>query len=305
MPRFGEGLGVKISVVIPAYNAAHFLPRCLESVFAQTLSPAEVIVVDDGSKDDTAATAKKLGATVVSRANGGLSAARNTGIQRATGEWIGLLDADDRWSPEKLQAQADRVQAGTVLVYTGIRVFSDDGIRQSCPAVDPGKAVNMLRYANPITPSSVLAMRDALLQTGGFREDVRACEDWDMWVRLSRLGRFAAVTEPLTDYYVYPASMSTDPQRMLTAMEQILPSTLVSDLNGFQRWAWMRRIRAVQLYSAAVIARENGRDGEMTYMLRSLATWPSPLWEPRRFIGAAVSVRNQLRKPRNARDAGS
>ncbi|HEV2577222.1 MAG TPA: glycosyltransferase [Acidobacteriaceae bacterium] len=296
---------MKISVVIPAYNAAHFLPRCLESVFAQTLSPAEVIVVDDGSKDDTAATATKLGATVVSRPNGGLSAARNTGVQHATGEWIGLLDADDRWSPDKLRAQADCVQAGTVLVYTGIQIFSDDGVRQSCPAVDPVKAVKMLRYANPITPSSVLARRDALLQTGGFREDVRACEDWDMWVRLSRLGSFSAVTEPLTGYYVYPSSMSTDPQRMLTAMEQILPSTLVSDLSGFERWAWTRRIRAVQLYSAAVIARENGRDGEMSYMLRSLAAWPSPLWEPHRFIGAAVSARNQLRKPHDSRHATS
>jgi glycosyltransferase involved in cell wall biosynthesis len=294
---------VKISVVIPAYNAAHFLPRCLESVFAQTLSPAEVIVVDDGSKDDTAATATKLGATVVSRPNGGLSAARNTGIQHATGEWVGLLDADDRWSPEKLRAQADRVQAGTVLVYTGIRIFSDDGVRQSCPGMDPVNAVKMLRYANPITPSSVLAKRDALLQTGGFREDVRACEDWDMWVRLSRLGSFAAVTESLTDYYVYPSSMSTDPQRMLTAMEQILPSTLVSDLKGLERWAWVRRIRAVQLYSAAVIARENGRDGEMAYMLRSLAAWPSPLWEPHRFIGAAVSARNHLLRPRDSRHA--
>ena len=71
--------GVRISVVIPAYNAARFLPRCLASVFAQTLKPDEVIVVDDGSTDDTAALAAALGARVISRPNGGLSAARNTG----------------------------------------------------------------------------------------------------------------------------------------------------------------------------------------------------------------------------------
>jgi hypothetical protein len=116
-----------------------------------------------------------------------------------------------------------------------------------------------------------------------------------MWVRLSQLGSFAAVEDPLTDYYVYPASMSTDPERMLTAMEQILPSTLVSDLSGLRRWAWVRRIRAVQLYSAGLIARENGRDGEMSYMLRSFAAWPSPFWKPARFLAAAVSARNQLR----------
>jgi glycosyltransferase involved in cell wall biosynthesis len=285
---------MKISVVIPAYNAAHFLPRCLNSVFAQTLQPAEVIVVDDGSTDDSADVAKKLGARVVSRLNGGLSAARNTGVHNSSSEWVALLDADDMWSPEKLRAQADRVRQDTVLVYTGIRIFGDDGVRGTSIAVDPAKARKMLRYRNPITPSSVMAKREALAQNGGFREDIRACEDWEMWMRLKRLGGFAAVPDALTDYYVYPTSMSTDPKRMLLAMEQILPTTLVEDLHGPARWAWTHRIRAVQLYSAALIARDNRLKGEIAYMLRSLAAWPSPLWEPQRLAGLAVSVRNQL-----------
>jgi glycosyltransferase involved in cell wall biosynthesis len=285
---------MKISVVIPAYNAGRFLPRCLNSVFAQTLEPAEVIVVDDGSTDDGAEIARKLGARVVSRRNGGLSAARNTGVQSASSEWVALLDADDLWAPEKLRSQADRVREDTVLVYTGIRIFGDEGVRSSAPAVDPAKARKMLRYRNPITPSSVMARREALAANGGFREDIRACEDWEMWVRLQRLGGFAAVTDTLTDYYVYPSSMSTDPKRMLVAMEQILPTTLVEDLKGPARWAWTRRIRAVQLYSAALIVRDNGLKGEIAYMLRSLAAWPSPLWEPHRFAGLAVSVRNEL-----------
>ena len=217
---------MKISVVIPAYNAAHFLPRCLKSVFAQTFRPAEVIVVDDGSTDDGANVAKKLGARVVSRPNGGLSAARNTGVQSSSSEWVALLDADDMWSPEKLGAQADRVQQDTVLVYTGIRIFGDDGVRGTSLAVDPAKVRKMLRYRNPITPSSVMAKREALARNGGFREDIRACEDWEMWMRLQRVGGFAAVSDALTDYYVYPSSMSTDPKRMLIAMEQILPTKI-------------------------------------------------------------------------------
>jgi len=285
---------MKISVVIPAYNAAHFLPRCLNSVFTQTLQPAEVIVVDDGSTDNSAEVATRLGARVVSRPNGGLSAARNTGVQSSGSEWVALLDADDMWEPEKLRAQADCVQSDTVLVYTGIRIFGDDGVRGTSPAVDPAEARKMLRYRNPITPSSVMARREALARNGGFREDIRACEDWEMWMRLERLGGFAAVPEALTDYYVYPTSMSTDPKRMLVAMEQILPTTLVEDLHGPARWIWTQRIRAVQLYSAALIARDNGLKGEIAYVLRSIAAWPSPLWEPRRFAGFAVSVRNQL-----------
>jgi glycosyltransferase involved in cell wall biosynthesis len=292
---------VNISVVIPAYNAAHFLPRCLSSVFAQTLQPAEVIVVDDGSTDNTAEIARQLGARVVSRPNGGLSAARNTGVCSASSEWVALLDADDLWSPGKLRAQSERVQSDTVLVYTGIRIFGDDGVRQICPAADPAEARRVLRYRNPITPSSVMAKRDALARDGGFREDIRACEDWDMWVRLQHLGAFAAVPEPLTDYYVYPSSMSADPQRMLDAMEQILPTTLVADLNGPSRWMWTRRIRSMQIFCAALIARDNGLQAEIRYMLQSLAAWPSPLWQPVRFSALVVSLRNRLLSPGSAR----
>lgn len=287
---------VRISVVIPAYNAAHFLRRSLQSVFAQTLKPIEVLVVDDGSTDDTAAVAAQLGATVVSRPNGGLSAARNSGIQRAVGDWVALLDADDAWSPGKLQAQAERVTDTTVLVYTGIRIVGEEGVRQVCSATDPAVARKILRYRNCITPSTVLIRRDALSRVGGFREDLRACEDWDMWVRLQKVGAFAAVHDALTDYHVYSSSMSTDPKRMLVAMEQIMSTTLVSDLHGLSRWAWSRRVRAVQLYSAALIARENHLHGETGYMLDSLATWPSPFWEPKRFAGLAVTVMKSLRQ---------
>ena len=165
---------MKISVVIPAYKAEHYLPRCLESVCQQTLQPAEVIVVDDGSPDNSGEVARKLGATVVTRPNGGLSAARNTGIQNASGDWIALLDADDLWAPEKLEAQAAIAGADTVLVYTGIAMFDDQGQRNISPAVSPSRAKEMLRYRNPITPSSVIARREALLQHGGFREYTRA-----------------------------------------------------------------------------------------------------------------------------------
>jgi len=285
---------VKISVVIPAYNAACFLPRCLKSIFAQTLKPVEVIVVDDGSTDNTAEIAAAMGARVINRTNGGLSAARNTGIQCASSEWIALLDADDMWAPEKLERQATCVGPDTVLVYTGIRYFDDSGVHEERPAIDPVTARKMLRYCNPITPSSALVRRDAVIQDGGFREDIRACEDWEMWFRLQRLGEFEAVSDPLTDYYVYPNSLSANPRKMLEALDRIIDTTLVADLLGLDRWAWRRRIRAVQLCSAGLIARDNGLKGEVRYMIQSLSAWPSPFWNPRRFAMFAVSVRNRL-----------
>jgi hypothetical protein len=119
-----------------------------------------------------------------------------------------------------------------------------------------------------------------------------------MWFRLMRIGAFEAVIEPVTDYYVYPGSMSTDPRRMLVAMEQIIPTTLVADLSGPARQIWIQRIRATQLFSAALIARDNGLPGELGYMLRSIAAWPSPFWDPKRFAGLAVSLRNKFSRRR-------
>jgi glycosyltransferase involved in cell wall biosynthesis len=285
--------GIKISVVIPAYNAERFLPRCLKSVFAQTLKPDEVIVVDDGSTDNTAALAVQLGAIVISQSNSGIAATRNIGIQKASCEWIALLDADDLWAPEKLERQVALIRSETVLVYTGIRIFDDHGIRSEKPAVDPVEVRKLLRYCNPITPSSVILRRKAFDNVGGFRKGLDACEDWGLWFRMLPQGQFEAVPEPLTDYYVYPNSLSTNPEKMLHAAKVTIDLTLTADLRGFERWVWKRRILAVQLCSAGLIARDNGLKGELSYLFRSLCVWPSPFWQPTRFAAFAVSARNK------------
>jgi len=290
---------LKISVIIPAYNAARFLPRCLKSVFAQTLKPDEVIVVDDGSTDNTAALAAELGATVISQTNSGLADARNTGIRNASGEWIALLDVDDLWTPEKLERQAACIRPETVLVYTGIRVFDDGGVRDARPAIDAISARKELRYHNPITPSTVLIRREAFMQVGGFHKGLHACEDWELWFRLLPLGQFEAVSDPLTEYYIHPKSLSANPEVMMYAANMIIDATLTADLRGFERWTWKRRIRAGQLCSAGLIARDNGLKGELRYMFQSLCAWPSPFWRPRRFAAFAVSVRNSFRRCRD------
>jgi glycosyltransferase involved in cell wall biosynthesis len=291
---------MKISVVIPAYNAAPYLPRCLASVFAQTLKPEEVIVVNDGSTDNTAELATELGAKVVTRPNGGLSAARNTGIQNASCEWIALLDADDLWAPDKLERQAARVGPNTVLVYTGTRFFDDDGVREERPAVDPATAKKLLRYCNPI-PNTILVRREAVLREGGYREDIRSCEDWEMLVRLEHMGDFEVVPDPLMDIYLHSDSLSANPEKMLFALEQILDSSLLKHRRGVDRWAWRRRILAVQLLSAGLTARDNKLTSEFHYVLRSLLVWPSPFWVPRRFLVFAVSARNKLLARRGTR----
>src|SRR6185295_19151753 len=94
---------MKISVIIPAYNQARWLPECIESALQQTLTAHEIIVVDDGSTDDTREVVSRYPVRHIYQKNAGVSAARNRGIQEATGEWIALLDGDDYWLPRKLE----------------------------------------------------------------------------------------------------------------------------------------------------------------------------------------------------------
>jgi hypothetical protein len=206
------------------------------------------------------------------------------------------------WAADKLERQTACIRPDTVLVYTGIRVFDDKSVRCEVPAIHADFAKKILRYRNPITPSTVLARREILLQDGGFREDLRACEDWEMWVRLQLLGQFEAVEAPLTDYYVHPSSLSANPEKMLQALDLMIETTLLTDLHGFARWAWRRRIRAEQLCSAGLIARDNGLNHELGYFFQSLCSWPSPLWQPRRFAVLAASVRNKFRRRKESHE---
>jgi glycosyltransferase involved in cell wall biosynthesis len=285
---------MKVSVVIPAYNAARFIPRCLQSVFAQTRQPDEIIVVDDGSSDETASLAASLGATVIRQKNGGVASARNAAIAQAKNEWIGLLDADDMWAPEKLERQIGQIDSDTVLVYSGLQNFDDNGMREVIPAFDPIQARKMIRYFNPVPNSSVLVRRQAILNAGGFRKECSPCEDWEMWARLQQVGKFKVVASPLLLYYVYPGSLSARPERMLHALDQFIDTTLLEGLHGVDRWAWRRRIRAVQLGCAGLIARENGLKEELSYMLQSVYEWPSPFWRRQRFAALAVTAKNRL-----------
>lgn len=289
---------MRISAVIPAYNAGRFLSATLESVLSQTLPVCEIIVVDDGSTDETAHIAQLRGATAVRQANAGPAVARNTGIQAASGDWIALLDADDRWFPEKLERQS-RLADNADIVYGGLMIVREpDGSRLPAPALAASSLWPTLLYRNPISPSTVLARRDLLLRIP-FTPGRGGCEDWDCWVRAYRAGaRFANIADPLVYYREAPGSVSSSAERMLTDFQHILEPTLLAGMRGWARWCWRKRIVASQLYSAALIerARRNLR-GEYKYLFRSLLEWPSPLFRGERFKALAHTVFRQAGMP--------
>ncbi len=184
-----------ISVIIPAFNAGHFLPETLESVLRQTYTDLEVIVVDDGSTDGTADKAKSYlhdpRVHYIHQENKGVCAARNTGIRKSEGEFVALLDADDVWYPQKLERQVPLFEDDDIgLVYCMIEhIDDDDNVLPHLSWPHPvGATYKDLLYINWIvgSGSSVVIRKDVFDRVGLFDEDLKGLEDMDMWIRILR-----------------------------------------------------------------------------------------------------------------------
>lgn len=179
-----------ISVIIPTYNRAHLLSRCLDSVLAQSHTADEIIVIDDGSTDNT----EKLINTnypdiqYIKQTQQGVSAARNTGIKQSSSEWIALLDSDDEWHSEKLakQLEALNLHSEYLLCHTdeiwirnGKRINSMDKHKKH-----GGNIFSMCLPLCAISPSSVMINKILFQELGYFDESLPACEDYDLWLRI-------------------------------------------------------------------------------------------------------------------------
>ena len=173
---------IKISVIIPAYNAEKYIAKAIVRCLSQTDPPHEIIVVDDGSTDGTAAVAESFPLPVrVIRLteNMGLSVARNRAIQASSGDWIAFLDADDWFLPEKLERQRRSAQENpqAVLIYTRF-LTSKEGVEAPARFNPPDKLWPMLRYRCAFHVGTVALRREAFDAVGGFDPSLRGVEDW-------------------------------------------------------------------------------------------------------------------------------
>ena len=181
-----------VSVIVPAYNYAHFLPDCLASVRDQRNIRIETIVVDDGSTDTTREVVAQHApdAIYIYQQNAGLSAARNTGVQRATGRYLQFLDADDLLGPDSLSVRARTLDAkgGSGIAVSNTRIFSEQprGGKPRCNGAwylfERNLDVHLCRL-NIAPPHAFLISRDVIERTGEFEESMRGCEDYDFWLR--------------------------------------------------------------------------------------------------------------------------
>jgi GT2 family glycosyltransferase len=198
---------MQISVIIPTHNRAATLPRALDSVLAQTLRPHEIIVVDDGSDDDSARllTGEYPEVKYLKQPNQGVSSARNLGISQARGEWIALLDSDDAWLPEKLacQVQALKENPNLRICHTE-EIWIRNGVRVNQMRKHAKQGGHIFQRCLPlcvISPSSVLLQRSLFERYGLFDTELPACEDYDLWLRLCAHEEVLFIEQPLIVKY--------------------------------------------------------------------------------------------------------
>jgi glycosyltransferase involved in cell wall biosynthesis len=206
-----------VSVVVPTRDRSELLTLTLKTVLWQREVELEVIVVDDGSIDDTAAAVERLRdpriQLVQHHTPQGVSRARNHGIQEARGRWIAFLDDDNLWSPHKLASQLRAAGSTAPWVYTGDAEIDWQGrIIAGQPPLPPDVLMRRLPRWNVVPGgcSGVIATREAIDRVGGFDPGLINVADWDLWIRLSRIGPPAWVPEPLMGYRSHPGQTSLD-----------------------------------------------------------------------------------------------
>jgi len=269
-----------ISVVIPTHNRCHTLARALDSVLSQSVTPLEIIVIDDGSTDDTGPFLQSHypDVAVYRQSNHGVSHARNRGIESARGTWIAFLDSDDAWYPGKLEAQLQELQrdTNTRLCHTDEHwIRNGDRVNQRFRHAKRGGRI--FQHCLPlcaISPSASLIHKDVFKDIGLFDEDLPACEDYDFWLRLTSVEPVAYCDAPLVIKHGGHADqlsrryMAMDRFR-LVALDKILKTGV---LNPDDEAAAVRTLgEKFQVYSAGAMKR--GRTAEIAELRSRYSEW--------------------------------
>lgn len=239
----------KISIIMPTYNCAQYIRSAVESVLKQTYQDYELMIVDDGSEDETASTVSPyLGPKVhyIRLEHQGIAHARNHALRESSAPFIAFLDADDVWVSDKLAKQMTVFQNPEVdICYTGHTLIDHEDRVTRTPAFKAyrGKVTKQIFYDNFMPASSVMLKRECLAKSGGFDETLTRSEDWDLWLRLSVFCFIDYAAEPLLFYRKgRPYQLTENLEKLREAQRQVIQQfvqthpTLLSD----------QEIRAVQ-----------------------------------------------------------
>jgi glycosyltransferase involved in cell wall biosynthesis len=276
----------QVSVVLPVRNGERFLSEAVGSVLAQTLNDFELIVVDDGSTDGSAAVLEGVvdpRVTVLRQPPTGLVAALSTGVAHARADYVARMDADDVSEPQRLERQVRLLEErpDVAMVATWVTVIDEDGreLRREVLPPEHEDLVRRLLLRNPFQHGSVVLRRQAFEAAGGYRPDYGANEDYDLWRRLALVGELACVPETLYRYRLHAETVTrTDPERI--ARREQLRSELWReyDVRGYDVRGTVGRahgadpeIRRGLVADQRALVRESLRRGKPSLAAKALA----------------------------------
>ncbi|NDV91402.1 glycosyltransferase [Alteromonas sp. 345S023] len=270
-----------VSVIIPCFNSQATIGDAIQSVINQTFPVHEIIVVDDGSTDNSAnfVSERFPMVTLIKQANMGVSKARNVGIQRATGMWVAFLDADDVWLPEKLSHQFEKLE-GCKWSHTNSFYFgynqSGDTKRSDLSSLKGGNVFDALLTENFLGTSTILVQRDVLLKSGGFDESMRALEDWKLWLDIAADFPISYISAPLVKYRVTPGSASRNAREVYPYHRQLISYAITKIKGGYLRQSTLKRKALSKSNLICSYIAEDGEDYNyaITCALRSLYLQP-------------------------------
>ncbi|QEG02197.1 UDP-Glc:alpha-D-GlcNAc-diphosphoundecaprenol beta-1,3-glucosyltransferase WfgD [Stieleria maiorica] len=281
----------RVSVIIPTYNCARYIAGALQSVATQAYADLEIVVVDDGSNDDTSAAVDQSGVPctyLMNQRSKGPAGARNQGIQHSDGDYIAFLDADDAWLPNKLNLQLAALQADRHLVAVGgvMIPWDDTSPSIAIPAAVRCYSFDEMILRNRLGTPTVVCRRDALTAVGLFDEQLNISEDYDLWLRLSRVGAVGRIETPLARYRQRPDGISAGNRDRTFALDMQFARSLpgrYADVPGIGRLV-QRGLSARELERAIELC-----DVERRYWkafcatVRSIRRWPwtNPLGQQR------------------------
>jgi glycosyltransferase involved in cell wall biosynthesis len=273
-----------VSVLVPAYNVAWCVGKAIDSVLEQDFRDFEIVVVNDGSTDDTLAVLRAYGdaVRVVDQRNGGMSNARNAALRAARGEFVAFLDADDWWLQGKLGRQVELLRSRPDLGFCSCsaRVVDMEGRLLSlwqCPSWTGPFLVHLFGSSAdvPGSCSAVLARRALVMQVGAFDESLKGAEDPDLWIRLAAVSGYACLPEPLAVILRRPGSVSRNLEAMRDSTLRMMRKNralLPADARGAY---WRSCIAGVHADYAKWRYREGQRSAAAMEALRVLALAPT------------------------------
>jgi glycosyltransferase involved in cell wall biosynthesis len=278
------GKSTGVSVVIPAYNYGRFLGAAIESVLAQEYPELEVIVVDDGSTDNTAEIVSKYGSPVrrIYQANAGLSAARNTGIRDARYPFVGFLDADDIWLPGMLQrvmAKFASLPEEYAIVASRWDTVDVDGrpvsLKSAHFPIEGEITVLDLIHGSRFAASAPVVRRSAFQQCGYFDVSLTSTEDRDMWIRIAAQNRVYLMDKPGVLFRRHSTSMSRNADRMRFNMRRVILKAYHDRLVPRRHLVFWMQAASLHFYQIAMLYHGVGRSwAALRDMIFSLACWP-------------------------------